>query len=371
MSTTEERIGRIIQSFATAALDPAEWWPALNLMSDEMGSASSALELADLNTGAASINCTFPMDDHLIQQYEERVYHINPRVQRARRSPVGVLLDDRTLLVDGDPHMAEFMDWLGKTPNRYLVGAKLYGLGGHEIYFGSYFSASHGAPQAWHEKVHQLVIPHLVNVVAVGKVLSENALKNVLLTQSHLETGRPFALLDRAGRLLECSAGFEAILASRKILDVRNRSLVSVHPEHRAVLDIFLSSAFGRRRLIEPPTPIRLAAPDSPRGLILRALPVPAGRDFFDLFRPAAVVTITDLDQPYHSRRRELEILYDLTPREAEIASLVSGGHAPEEAAESLRISTHTVRQHLKSVFGKLGVSRQAELVSLCARIFQ
>ena len=309
------------------------------------------------------------MDDNLVQQYEERIYHINPRVQRARRSPVGVLLDDRTLLIDGDPHMGEFMDWLDQTPNRYLVGAKLYHQGGHEIYFGSYFPASHGAPQAWHQKVHRLVIPHLVNVVAVGKVLSENSLKNELLTSNHLETARPFALLDRAGRFLECSAGFEEILKSRKILGVRNRRLVAVHAEHRALLDRFMSSAFGRRRLLEPPAPVRLATANDPRGLILRALPVAAGCEVFDIFRPAAVVTLTDLDRTQRLRRKDLMDLFDLTPREAEVAGLVSQGHTPEVTARMLEISTFTVRQHLKSAFGKVGVARQTELVSLFARI--
>lgn len=55
--------------------------------------------------------------------------------------------------------------------------------------------------------------------------------------------------------------------------------------------------------------------------------------------------------------------LADLSPRESEVLSiLVSGKRSPAIAAE-LHISPHTVRNHLKSIFRKLGVGSQAELI--------
>ncbi|AQZ60267.1 Transcriptional regulator, LuxR family [[Actinomadura] parvosata subsp. kistnae] len=58
---------------------------------------------------------------------------------------------------------------------------------------------------------------------------------------------------------------------------------------------------------------------------------------------------------------------YGLTPREFEIAQLVAQGLATSEIAEALFISPHTVRGHLKAVFGKAEVSSRGELV---ARLF-
>ncbi|MFC5181281.1 helix-turn-helix domain-containing protein [Actinomadura harenae] len=58
---------------------------------------------------------------------------------------------------------------------------------------------------------------------------------------------------------------------------------------------------------------------------------------------------------------------YGLTPRELEIARLVARGLGTGPIAETLVISPHTVRGHLKAVFGKLGVSSRGELV---ARLF-
>lgn len=369
MTLNDESVGQIIQAFARAAINPAEWMPALSMMSDAMGSASSALELADLNTGFASINCTHQLDEDVIKLYEERVYQINPRVRRARRAPVGFMLDDRSLFIDDDPDMAEFLDWLRKTPNRFVQGAKLFQSGGQEIYFGSYFSEAQGPPESCHRDVHRLVVPHLVNFVAAGKALSANRLNNELVTVRHLETQRPFALLDRAGHLIECSSGFEAVLNATDVLTVRNKRLFAAHARHRQDVDRFLESALGAQRLLKPPLPIRLVTPSRPRGLILRAVPLQPGNEIFDVFNPAALVTLDDLDRPNFVKRGELIELFGLTPREADVSAMMSEGYSCRGVANQLTISEYTVRQHLKAVFGKVGVSRQSELVAIISRL--
>jgi DNA-binding CsgD family transcriptional regulator len=155
---------------------------------------------------------------------------------------------------------------------------------------------------------------------------------------------------------------------TRQVLGFRDRRLVAIHAEHRRQLDQFLEAALGMRRLLEPPLPIRLATPGC-RGLILRAAPIAPNNDVFDVFRPAALVTLTDLDRPYRVKRNELVALFGLTEREADVASQVSEGKTTEQAAQALSISEHTLRQHLKAIFGKMEISRQADLVAIVARL--
>jgi DNA-binding CsgD family transcriptional regulator len=102
---------------------------------------------------------------------------------------------------------------------------------------------------------------------------------------------------------------------------------------------------------------------------VLRAVPLTRNNDLFDLFRPAALLTLVDLDQPQRVRRDDLIALFDLTSREADIAALLGEGETTEGVARRLEISEHTVRQHLKAIFGKVGVSRQAELVGVVSRL--
>ena len=49
-----------------------------------------------------------------------------------------------------------------------------------------------------------------------------------------------------------------------------------------------------------------------------------------------------------------------LTSREVHVLKLVSAGLTNREIAESLGLSSRTVDAHLRSIFGKIGVSRSA-----------
>lgn len=369
MTMTEADTGRIIQGFADATLNPEQWMPALKAMSDVMGSASSSPELADINTGEAVINCTFPLDGKIIDHYEERIFHINPRVRRARQAPVGAIIDDRTLLIDGDPHMGEFLDWLRQTPNWFVKGAKLLQTGSQEIYFGSYFAESQGPPESWHHDAHERIIPHLVNYIRAGRVLSGGKLNNELIRLEALQSDRPFALLSRSGNILECSVGFERIVRSKGILDSRNGTLVASTTRHRISLERFLRDALCEDRLTKLPMPLRLSGPSAPRGIVLRAVPLPRSNDVFDVFRPRALITVADLDRSSSVDAEELAMLFNLTMREAEVAALVGMGHSTSRVARTLGVTEHTIRHHLKAIFGKLNISRQSELITTIMRL--
>jgi DNA-binding NarL/FixJ family response regulator len=55
---------------------------------------------------------------------------------------------------------------------------------------------------------------------------------------------------------------------------------------------------------------------------------------------------------------------YGLTTREQEITRAVARGLSNPEIAEELYLSPHTVRDHLKAVFAKVGVGSRGELVA-------
>ena len=56
---------------------------------------------------------------------------------------------------------------------------------------------------------------------------------------------------------------------------------------------------------------------------------------------------------------------YGLTRVESELTVLLGSGSEISSAARQMRISIHTARKYLQSIFEKAGVRRQVDLVSL------
>jgi DNA-binding NarL/FixJ family response regulator/predicted negative regulator of RcsB-dependent stress response len=64
-----------------------------------------------------------------------------------------------------------------------------------------------------------------------------------------------------------------------------------------------------------------------------------------------------------HLRRLKSKKNGPLTPREREVAGLLSQGMSNSAIAEALSLSTRTIEHHVDSIFSKLGVTRRAEFL--------
>ena len=98
-------------------------------------------------------------------------------------------------------------------------------------------------------------------------------------------------------------------------------------------------------------------------GLVIR--PVPASQWSEGQSSPSAAVFISDPDLQESTSRTVLGELFALTPAEANLATLLARGLSLAQVSVAQNISQHTARAQLKSIFAKMGVSRQAELVRL------
>ena len=56
--------------------------------------------------------------------------------------------------------------------------------------------------------------------------------------------------------------------------------------------------------------------------------------------------------------------LYGLSPREREVALLLVRGLSNEEIARTLYITRYTVKDHVKAIYAKLGVTTRHELTA-------
>lgn len=83
-----------------------------------------------------------------------------------------------------------------------------------------------------------------------------------------------------------------------------------------------------------------------------------------------AVLTPYERSEAYNvARVRRMAALFGLSTAEARVAGLIGDAKTVASVARALSTSPGTVRNHLKSIFAKVGVNRQAELVAILSRL--
>lgn len=72
---------------------------------------------------------------------------------------------------------------------------------------------------------------------------------------------------------------------------------------------------------------------------------------------------------PASEHMRAVLEAFDLTQCEGDVLALIADGLCPKEIARELNISEHTVRSHLRALYGKLGVRGVSNLLRLALRL--
>ena len=98
---------------------------------------------------------------------------------------------------------------------------------------------------------------------------------------------------------------------------------------------------------------------DAARGLL-------SGRS---LFSTEEVIDLLRLAEQSRERDRETHrYVEQLTPRELEVLRALADGLSDKEMSEGLRVEVGTVRNHLVSIFGKLGVNSRLQALVFALR---
>lgn len=81
--------------------------------------------------------------------------------------------------------------------------------------------------------------------------------------------------------------------------------------------------------------------------------------------KASAIIVAHPLQGVARIDRLVASLAFDLTPAEADVAAALADGSSLNEIAAVRRVSVNTIRIQLRTVFGKMGVTRQSELVRL------
>ena len=173
-------------------------------------------------------------------------------------------------------------------------------------------------------------------------------------------------LIDASGHVLRMNE-YASRYIGRDLL-IGHQRLAAAHPGCNPILQRLITAMLAADPQFEVAPGTVALHREHKHPLVLRVAPV-VGPVHTAFSGAKGVITLIDPDDCLELPQDLLQAAYGLTPAEARVAQRVACGENPEEIADRHQVSPGTVRMQLKSIFQKTNTKRQAQLVSLLARL--
>ena len=213
---------------------------------------------------------------------------------------------------------------------------------------------------------------HIEKAIRLSIRLLDGQLAKLGLAEALARIAIGVLALDSLGRVVLSNPTGQRLIGGRLQLD-RDRLRIGSGTV-RIAIDNAISDAIraSSSAQVAEPTPILVHSPETKSSFVVCILPVVSPKDLGGqriLSQARATVLVIERKLDGSTDAAVIRDLLGLTPGEARVAMLVGAGVAPKEAAQRLGIAEETVRNVLKRVFAKVGVSRQTELVALLGKL--
>lgn len=248
-----------------------------------------------------------------------------------------------------DPAKNEYMQWtkahFGST--HWLVG---YASDDDGITFGASLHAHHtvGPLPERDARLFRMLFDHM-----------ERAVRLAARPPSLANSDEALIYLGRDGRVLAMSPLAETIIGLADGISLQDGRLGTAASDTTVRLDKAVRCAVDALVHGGSGGTASICRPSGRRAWLVSAVPFFAPTSMASPLSPAAIVRIRE---QCGVRPVQAE-LFGLTPREAEVATLLAEGHSLESLACILGMARNTGRIHLQALFRKTGTNRQADLV--------
>ena len=215
----------------------------------------------------------------------------------------------------------------------------------------------------------QRLLPHIRQLVRVRQALHNADSYGASLYQLLGNSMIGVIHLGRRGRLLQMNDRARALLRQGDGLFDQGGHLHARLPADETHLQRLLANALPADDL--PGNGASMTVRRSCRAprLTLHVLPATGYPLGYDLWRIAAVVLIVEPGSPSHVDSGMVTAMLGLTPAEGRVAALLAAGHTVRGIASMTRTKESSVRSHMKRIYSKRGISRQADLIRLVLSI--
>ena len=354
----DERVSKLIKRIYCAGNDPSEWYETGNQVMQTVGAHVGLTTVVDLKRREYDA-CHFYGPDTTqfargVEEYAE-TYRDDPTLAWASRNPDARYCDSSRTVPGDDYSNDPFIEW-----NRARFGSTHWYVGYTSpleqlsYSFSVHFPAEQGPGSPDSLRLFRMLFDHMECSVRLSR------------RPFNPQSARFLILLDSSGSVQQLSTTAEERLRKPGALAVVDRRLVTADPCEQRKLDMSLAQVSSAATTGTPPCAIRLGQAPGQRPWIVVIRPLLSSYGPFGHVRSELLVEIHE-SIPRIGALDVMQSLFDLTGRELQVVRLLADGHSIESLAQSAGMSANTARTHLRAIFAKTGVTRQSELMQLCA----
>lgn len=357
-----ESIASVADQFYAAAAGLSDWEGALAALGQATGSRAG--QLIGLGTPAVLMNRVSGVPQELLDEFVEidgGNPQVNRRVAAGINAPLLKLLSEEDFATPDelarDPHYADFCT---RYDIPHICLTTLIRSEDRVVGLSVLRSKREGAIDRRNRHVFAALAPRIQGAVRVRMTLEAQGAKTLAL--GFEAAGLAAFIVDSHGGTLSSTGRAIDLVATGSHLTLKNHVLGAVLQAEDLQLRAAIAQAGHPGAM---PYALTIRTREGRQPLLVDVLPLPRDTDAMG-FRAHALVVVALPDTGRQRGAMLLRSAFTLTSAEAEVtAALVAGDGDVEHVALTRGVSVGTIRNQMKSIYSKLGVSRQAELFSL------
>ena len=360
-----EQLSELIGDIYDAALDPAQRTDVLDRLANFTGGQSGGLLLKHSVSRSENLYCYIGSDPEGLQAHSQGN---SPLVSTLDSKPgLGSVVQAAETVPSERPPLS---DRRSKSPGWAGVASTLIERSGASCTFLSITRRRASGPvDADMRRRMALIVPHARRAVLIAKALGLKQADTLCFSDILDGLSAGIILVDAIGRIVHTNAAANAILDVAGFLRTIDGRLVAGDAATRAALrEILIAAETGDAAVGVKGIALPMTAQDGER-YVAHVLPLTSGarRNTGLAYDAVAALFIRRVVLDVDSSPEIIGRIYKLTPTELRVLfAIVDIGGVPEVAA-SLGVAVSTIKTHLKRLFEKTGVGRQADLVKLVA----
>lgn len=368
----EDRLHEIIGLIYEAAIEPEQWITVMEQVSQCLNAVATTLLMHDFSTSGVAdgppgvVIRTVGFEPAYVASYIGHYAGTNVWARNEEALAEGVAVTSEMLYPQDKLDSTEFYgDWLRPQQLKHAIGGIIVRDGPVAVKFSALRSGSVGCYTEPELDFYRRLLPHLRRACQINKRLEQERSRSAPLAAASQwaanSTHLGILTLSESGQILASNPRGESLLRGPSPLRMLDGKLTGQQPHDTAHLMKSLQHTVTSGETAHA----RLGC-DSPWGTCyVTMMPAPSTTMWtVSEYRQLVLCLITEssLSRRVASARQLME-LFTLTPAEARLARAIAQGDSVEDHVRAEGVRPSTARTQLQSIFAKVSVSSQRELI--------